>query len=136
MRLPLHMHLRRAIIGFLAVTALAALSASTMAGGFAVVRLDETPGEVVVDRPWRFGFMVRQHDVTPTNDVTPIVRAIHKETGDEVTATGKQVGPVGHFEAEITFPHAGEWKWAIHVEPFAETSFETLAVVECPGVVT
>jgi plastocyanin len=130
MRLHLHVHLRRAVIGFLVVTALATLSASTLAGGFAVVRLDETPGEVAVDTPWRFGFTVRQHDVTPTNDVAPIVRAIHKETGGEVTATGKQVGPVGHFEAEITFPHAGEWKWAIHPEPFAETSLETLIVVE------
>jgi plastocyanin len=133
MRLHLHVHLKRTIIGFLAVAALVVLSASTMAGGFAVVRLDESPGEVAVDTPWRFGFMVRQHDVTPTNDVTPIVRAIHTETGDEVTATGKQVGPVGHFEAEIAFPLAGEWKWAIHPEPFAETSFETLSVVERPG---
>ena len=133
MRRRVHSYLPRTIVGLLTVAALVTLSASALAGGFAVVRLDETPGEVVVNTPWRFGFMVRQHDVTPTNDVTPIVRAVHRGTGDEVTATGQQQGPVGHFEAELTFPHAGEWKWAIHPEPFAETSFETLSVVEEAG---
>ena len=131
----LHAHVPRAIAGVLLATALLTLSAPALAGGFAVVRLDEPPGEVVVDTPWRFGFTVRQHDITPTNDVTPVVRAIHKVTGDEVTATGQQAGPVGHFEAEITFPHAGEWEWAIHPEPFAETSFETLTVLDRPGAV-
>ncbi len=128
------MHMRHAIFGILVFTIFVALSAPTLAGGYAVVRLDESPGEVLVDTPWQFGFMVLQHDIMPNSDVTPIVRARHKETGEEVTATGRQEGKVGHFVAEVIFPRAGDWKWAIEPRPFAETSFETLTVLESAGV--
>ena len=118
-------HLRRATVGFVLTAALVALSASALAGGYAVVRLDEQPGEVLVATPWRFGFMVLQHDVTPNSDVTPVVRALHKETGEEVTATGQQEGVVGHFVAEVTFPRAGEWKWSIEpLDSFARTRIQ------------
>jgi plastocyanin len=130
----LHAHLRRAIAGIVLLGTLIAISAPALAGGYAVVRLDEQPGDVLVATPWRFGFMVLQHDVTPNSDVTPVVRALHKETGEEVTATGQQEGDVGHFIAEVTFPRAGEWKWSIEPLPYAETSFETLTVLESPGV--
>lgn len=120
--------MRRAMLQLIVVVALLGPASPALAGGFATVRLDEAPGEILVEVPWRFGFMVRQHDVTPTNDVTPVVRARHKETGEEVTATGRQDGAVGHFVAELEFPRAGAWKWAIRPEPFPETSFETLTV--------
>jgi plastocyanin len=126
-------HLRRAAVGFVLTAALVALSASALAGGYAVVRLDEAPSEVLVATPWRFGFMVLQHDVTPNSDVTPVVRALHKETAEEITATARHEGAVGHFVAEVTFPRAGEWKWSIEPLPYAETSFETLTVLESPG---
>jgi plastocyanin len=100
------------------------------------VRLDEPPGDVLVATPWRFGFMVLQHDVTPNSDVTPVVRALHKETGEEITATGRQEGAVGHFVAEVTFPRAGEWKWSIEPLPYAETSFETLTVLVSPSALS
>ena len=116
-----------------AAVALLGVAAPAMAGGFATVRLDEPPGAVYVEVPWRFGFVVKQHDVTPTNDVTPAVLARHKESGDEVRTIGRQDGPIGHFVAELTFPRAGAWKWAIAPAPFPETSFETLTVLTGPG---
>src|SRR5688500_7393109 len=129
----LHMHLRRAIAGIVLTGALVALSAPALAGGYAVVRLDKPPGDVLVATPWRCGFMVLQHDVPPNSDVTPVVRALHKETGEEVTVTGRQEGAVGHFVAEVTFPRAGEWKWSIEPLPYAETSFGTLTVLASPS---
>jgi plastocyanin len=132
----LHTHLRRAVAGLVLTIALVALSAPALAGGYAVVRLDEPPGEVLVATPWRFGFMVLQHDISPNSDVTPVVRALHKETGEEVTATGRQEGAVGHFVAEVTFPRAGEWKWSIEPLPYAETSFETLTVLKRPSALS
>ncbi len=126
--------MRRTLAALFLVLALLAFSVPVQAGGWATVRLDEPPGDVRVDVPWRFGFMVRQHDVTPNSDVTPIIRATHKENGEEITATGRQEGPVGHFVAEITFPRGGDWKWAIAPEPFAETSFEPLHVLEATNV--
>jgi plastocyanin len=135
-RPSLRIHLRRAIVGVVLIVGLLALSAPASAGGYAVVRLDEPPGDVLVSIPWRFGFMVLQHDVTPNSDVTPVVRALHRETGEEITATGRQEGAVGHFVAEATFPRAGEWKWSIEPLPYAETSFETLTVLESPGALS
>jgi plastocyanin len=124
---------RRMLVGMLAVMLLLALSGPAMAGGYAVVHLDEEPGEVVVATPWRFGFMVLQHDVTPNSDVTPVMRALHTQTGEEIKITGIQEGPVGHFMAEVTFPRAGEWKWSIEPLPYAETSFATLTVLDPHG---
>jgi plastocyanin len=129
-------HLRRAIVGIVLIVGLLTLSAPASAGGYAVVRLDEPPGDVLVATPWQFGFMVLQHDVTPNSDVTPVVRALHKETGEEITATGRQEGAIGHFVAEVTFPRAGEWKWSIEPLPYPETSFETLTVLESPGTLS
>ena len=125
--------MRRTAIALFLALSLITISAPVLAGGYAVVRLDEPPGDVVAGQPWRFGFMVRQHDITPTNDVVPIITATHRETGEEITATGRQEGAVGHFIAELTFPSAGEWKWEILPDPFAETSFETLMVVAALG---
>jgi plastocyanin len=121
---------RRSILGATLALAVAMLAAPVLAGGYATVRLDEPPGDVVAGTPFRFGFTVRQHDVTPTNDVTPIVRARNMETGEEITANARQEGTVGHFVAELTLPTAGNWKWAVYPEPFAETSFESLHVVD------
>jgi plastocyanin len=121
--------MRRSILAFLVIIALVTLSTPALAGGWATVRLDEPPGVVPAAAPWRFGFMVLQHDVTPNSDVTPIIHAINKETGEEVSTTAEQEGAVGHFVAELTLPMAGEWKWEITPEPFAATSMETLQVV-------
>jgi plastocyanin len=107
---------------------LLAITYPVTAGGWATVRLDEAPGEVVTGEPWRFGFLVKQHDRMPTNDVEPVVRAVHMETGTQLSADGEQAGDVGHFEAELTFPLAGDWKWEIAPEPFGPTSMETLTV--------
>jgi plastocyanin len=123
---------KRTLVGILSAILLITSANPVMAGGYAVVRLDEEPGEMRVAMPWRFGFMVLQHDITPNSDVTPVVRAQHRETGEKITATAIQEGPVGHFVAEMTFPRAGEWKWSIEPRPYGETSFATLLVLETP----
>lgn len=122
--------MKRAITALIVILALITVSAPALAGGWASVRLDEIPGDIPIGKPWKFGFMVLQHDITPNSDVTPIVRAVNKKTGKEITATAVQEGPVGHFVAELTLPEAGEWKWEVHPEPFAATTLETLVVVD------
>lgn len=120
--------MRRYFSTIVVLAAFLVLAAPVLAGGWATVRLDEPPGELPPGEPWQFGFMVLQHDVTPNSDVTPVVRAVHLESGDEVTAAAKQEGPTGHFVAEMTLPLAGEWSWTIAPEPYAETSFPALIV--------
>lgn len=120
--------MRRVLSSIIVLAAMLALAAPVLAGGWATVRLDEPPAELRSGQPWQFGFMVLQHDVTPNSDVTPVVHAVHLGSGDEVTATAVQEGPTGHFVAELTLPHEGEWSWTITPEPFAETAFPTLVV--------
>ncbi len=128
--------MRRAILRFgLVVVPLLTMAVPAAAGGWATVRLDQPPGEVVVEVPWTVGFTVLQHDVRPTNDVEPRLDARHQETGESVRATGRQEGAEGHFVASVTFPLAGAWKWSIMPEPFAATSFETLMVASKAGEV-
>ena len=123
--------MRYRLAGATVLIALLLVSAApAVAGGWATVRLDEEPGGIVAGEPWRTGFVVKQHDRTPTSDVTAVVSATHMETGERVSAVGEQVGAVGHFEAELTFPTSGEWKWQIAPEPFAPTSLETLSVLD------
>jgi plastocyanin len=120
--------MRRCLSAIVVFAAFLLLVAPVLAGGWATVRLDEPPGEISPGEPWEFGFMVLQHDVTPNGDVTPVIRATHLESGDEVTATAEQEGPTGHFVAELTLPLSGEWSWTITPEPFAETTFPALVV--------
>ena len=120
--------MRRMLSSIIMLAAMLALAIPVFAGGWATVRLDEPPADLRPGQPWRFGFMVLQHDVTPNSDVTPVVRAIHLETGDDVTATAVQEGQTGHFVAELTLPLSGEWSWTITPEPFAETAFPALMV--------
>ncbi len=122
--------MQRTIVAAIVVLLLATGAPPALAGGWATVRLDAPPEEVTAGVPWRFGFMVLQHGVTPISDVTPVVRATHTETGETVTATGIREGPVGHFVAELTLPTAGAWEWEIAPDAFAATSFEQLRVID------
>lgn len=124
--------MRRSLTALVLLTALLLLAAPALAGGWATVRLDEPPTDLLTGQPWEFGFMVLQHDVTPNSDVTPVVRAVHLATGEKVTATARQDGPTGHFVAELTLPEAGEWSWTITPDPFAETSFPALVARDQP----
>lgn len=113
----------------LVILVILAVAAPAAAGGWATVRLDAEPGELVAGESWEFSFVVKQHDRTLTNDVEPVARAVHTETGEIVTAAAEHAGAVGQFEAEITFPRAGVWKWEIAPEPFGPTTMQTLTVL-------
>jgi len=102
---------------------------SALAGGWAVVTLDELPAEVRQGESLRLGFMVRQHGQTPTNAVKPFLEARNLETGEIVQIEARQQGPVGHFVVEVTFPSAGSWEWAIVPAPFEGTPLPALQVL-------
>lgn len=119
------------LLGILAFALVVAVPA--VGGNWATIKLDEPPDGVVAGRPWRFGFLVKQHDVTPTNDVTPRLAAEHRESGEAVEAVGRQEGAEGHYVIEVTLPEAGEWDWSITPEPFPTFDLETLTVVADAG---
>ena len=52
------------VIGLTLLLAMA-FTVPALAGGWAVITLDELPGQVEANQPLEIGFMVRQHGVTP-----------------------------------------------------------------------
>jgi len=84
-----------------------------LAGGWAVVTLDELPADVVAKQPITIGFVVRQHGQTPMADLTPVVKAVHVETQKTIQVSAKAKGAVGHYVATLNFPEPGRWRWSI-----------------------
>jgi len=124
---------RKHLIMLVALLGLLFVVPSALAGGWAVVTLDQLPAEVRQGESLRLGFMVRQHGQTATNQVKPYLEARNTDTGEVFRVEGRQEGPVGHFVLEVSFPSAGSWEWAIVPVPFEGTPLPVLQVL--PAVV-
>jgi hypothetical protein len=124
-------------IGVLLIIALLlTLVPAVLAGGWAVITLDEPPGEIRAGEPWTVGFTVLQHGETPvhrldpTSPVQPLLVAENPATGRRVEVEATPTKEIGHFVVEVTFPDEGEWTWTIFPNPLAgETLFEPLTVL-------
>jgi hypothetical protein len=124
-------------IGLLLVIALLlALVPAVLAGGWAVVTLDEPPGEIHAGRPWTVSFRVLQHGETPVHrldansPVEPLLVAENPATGQRLEIEALPTKVTGQFVAEVTFPSDGAWTWTILPNPLAgETLFEPLTVL-------
>ncbi len=112
---------------------LLALTPAAFAGGWAVVTLDSLPQEPSAGTPLELGFTVRQHGVTPNDNVDPLLIAHNAETGKTLEVAARKEGPIGHFVVDVTFPSAGAWELEIIPAPFAGTQLGTLTVA--PAVV-
>ena len=106
----------------LSILVLVALVARVLAGGFAVVTLDELPQEPRAGQTLQLGFMVRMHGVTPIDSLgsgssriplRPYLSAWNRDTGALLRVDARKDGPVGHFVVDVTFPSAGTWEWEI-----------------------
>jgi hypothetical protein len=84
-----------------------------LAGGWAIITLDELPGKAEASQPFEIGFMIRQHGVTPMEGLSPIITARLADSKDSVEFFAREEGEAGHYVAEITLPQAGEWEWSI-----------------------
>lgn len=112
-----------------------AFTVPAFAGGWAVITLDELPGNVETNQPHEIGFMVRQHGVTPLGGLSPVVRAQAADSGKSVIVEAVDEGKVGHYVATLTLPQSGEWEWAI--EAFGGTQpMPALTVVNASMAVT
>ena len=81
------------------------------AGGWAVITVDDLPDYVEAAKPVTLSFTVRQHGVTPLDQLTPSIRA----TSGRLTANGtvRSADGAGHYTASLTFPSAGDWSVTI-----------------------
>lgn len=129
--------MKRKLSLFLLVVLLFA-AVPAFAGGWAVVTMDEMPGEIHAGEPTVFTFMVRQHGETPVHflygdealPITPILQATNSETGDSVRVEAVRGEEVGRFTVEVTFPSEGTWDWMISPNPLGgEGVFPQLTVL-------
>lgn len=112
----------------LAVALALIFAVPVLAGGWAVITLDELPGQVAAGEPLEIGFMVRQHGRTPVDGLTPIVTARLDGKGRPSTFFAEEDGATGHYVATITLPQEGQWEWEI--EAFgAPVQMPTLTVL-------
>lgn len=123
----------------LLIVLLLALVPAVLAGGWAVITLDDVPAAPRAGEPWSIGFTVLQHGQTPVHKlddgyngvmVEPTFVANNTASGERVEAVATPTEEVGHFTLEVTFPSEGEWQWTIFPAPLAgETQFEPLNVL-------
>ncbi len=122
------------VIG-LAILLATAFTGTVLAGGWAVITLDELPGEVEANQPLEIGFMVRQHGVTPLSDQSPVIKAHLVGSKKSVIVVASDEGEEGHYAATLTLPQAGEWEWSIEAFGGAQP-MPSLTVVDSPVAVT
>jgi hypothetical protein len=124
-------------LGILATALLLlALVPGVLAGGWAVITLDEPPGEIHAGEPWRMDFTVLQHGKTPVHDldanspIEPLLVAENPQTGQRIEVMAERLKEPGRFTIEVTFPSEGAWEWTIYPNPLlGETVFEPLTVL-------
>lgn len=104
------------IIGIRALLMIVTVSA----GGWAVITLDDLPGQVVAGEPITIGFMVRQHGRNPMSGLTPKITARNFDAGNFLLVEAAPDGETGHYSATLTLPEAGEWQWSISAFTMAQ----------------
>jgi hypothetical protein len=96
-----------------ALLAIVALAAPALAGGLAVVSLDEVPPPPNAGDEVTVGFTLMQHGVTPLLDEDVRLTGENSATGETVSATARPEGAPGHYVVSVTFPSEGTWKWRL-----------------------
>ena len=122
------------VIGLTLLLAMA-FTAPALAGGWAVVTLDELPGQVESNQPLEIGFMVRQHGVTPMGGQSAVIVAHLDGSAQTMRVLANEEGDVGHYVGMLTLPQAGEWQWSIEVFGMNQ-AMPALSVVDATMTVT
>jgi hypothetical protein len=120
---------RKMLVVSLVILLAAVLAGPALAGGWAVITLDELPGEIHAGENVHLSFMVRQHGETPVHDlgspsmpIEPRLTAHNSATGETFTITAVPEKEVGRFSLDVVFPSEGSWTWSISPDPLAGTT--------------
>jgi len=114
-----------------------ALPAPALAGGWAVITLDELPTQVYAGQPFTVGFTVLQHGRTPMGKLSPTLSARHAGSGESIIVGAKPENEIGHYTATLTLPRTGTWAWSIQAftmdQPMPPLSVLTGTTVNAPS---
>ncbi len=107
--------------------ALLFIATPALAGGWVLITPDSLPEGIHAGEPLEISFMVRQHGQTPTHNVSPILVATNKDTGEQIWVEAEKARETGRFVVTANFPSTGVWEWSISAEPYAQ--YTTLAPI-------
>jgi mono/diheme cytochrome c family protein len=85
---------------------------AALAGGWAVVTVEDLPDHVVAGRPVQLEFTVRQHGVEPMTGLEPQVEV--RGRGAPLRAMAAPAGAAGRYRATLTVPEPGDWTLTVH----------------------
>jgi hypothetical protein len=107
---------------------LLALPGAAHAGGFATVGLSSLPDGMAPGEPWQVELTILQHGRTPLEGVEPSV--ILRRSGRPGTRTfhARPTDRAGVYEAKVTFPSAGLWRYVVYDGFAARYSFPPVRV--------
>jgi hypothetical protein len=108
--------MKKLLIG-LAFAALA-LPASAVAGGWATAGVSPPPDDMGPGQTWDARIELKQHGVTPLDNVEPIVMISNGSTDKSFPA--KPTGEPGVYVAKVVFPSKGEWSYRVD-DGFSQT---------------
>ena len=98
---------------FLVILASLVMTVPALAGGWAVITLDNLPGDITPGHPLTIGFMVRQHGNHPMEGLDPVITLSQAETGERISVAAVPGDEPGHYLATLNFPSEGRWNWSI-----------------------
>lgn len=105
---------RKSALRIMLVFAVSLLAVTpVLAGGWAVITLDELPGEITPGQPLAIGFMVRQHGSHPMEGLEPTITLVRTGTRGRLTVPAVAGDEAGHYRATLNFPTEGRWNWSI-----------------------
>jgi cytochrome c553 len=84
------------------------LTGVALAGGWAIITLNEFPDYAVAGKPLNLTFAVRQHGVTLLPGLQPKVQAT-TTSGLQAKASVKPTANRGEYTTALTLPQPGEW---------------------------
>src|SRR3954468_20731859 len=106
--------------GAAAVGAALALPGVAAAGGFATVGLSSLPDSTAPGAPWHVTLTILQHGRTPLASLHPVVRIRSADGRTARTFAARPARRAGVYTADVVFPAAGRWRYAID-DGFSQT---------------
>lgn len=105
-----------------------ATTATAWAGGWAIISLDSTPGEMVAGETYEIGYTILQHGRHPVAVDRTEIRVLGPTKVDTHVFAGVGDGPEGHYVAEVTFPRGGIFQWEVTQGDFPTHDLGTIQV--------
>lgn len=105
--------MKKLTLGAIGVVLLASVVAFASTGGWAVVKVAKIPDAWIVGKPLQLQWQVRQHGVSPLNDLQPtLVARAGNRLARGTTWKFDEDGEKG-YRGRIAFPEPGEWQVTI-----------------------